>query len=338
MLLRAVAIPALLAVASSAHAQDETAIAAARSLGQEGAILAKEGRCEEAVDKLRRAKELLAVPTILVPLGECQIALGKIVAGTENLQAAAREVLPEKAPEAFVNAQKRAREVLPAALKKLGKLNVVVEAPPGVEVTILDNGDKVSALLAGVERPADPGKHVIEASAPGYISASKTIDIVSGGREKITLKLEPDPNAPKDLPPVRPGGPPDPPRGDQPAKAPAPKGSGPMVPAGAVLLGVGGAGLVIGAVFAGLTASKQSSLDEICTDKVCPPGTEEDIDTMQTFANVSTGGFVIGGLAAAVGITFLAVGLSSDSGSGDTASLELEASPGFSGVTLRLPL
>src|SRR5262249_11322438 len=145
-------------------------------------------------DKLTRAKKLFGAPTILVPLGECQIAAGKIVAGTENLQLVAREVLPSDAPPAFVEAQARARKLLPDAVKKLARLSIVVDAPSNAVLTIADNEESVGAVLLGVEHPADPGKHVITATAPGFLKASQEITLSSGQKERVSLKLEVDPN------------------------------------------------------------------------------------------------------------------------------------------------
>jgi hypothetical protein len=318
-----IAIVALAALPSRAAAQDETAIAAARSLAQEGAVAAKAGRCDEAVDKLSRAKRIIAAPTILVPLGECQIALGRIVVGTENLQAAAREILAADAPKAFVEAQNRARQILPEALKKLARLRVDVVAPAGVSFTVTDNEAPVADALLGVDRPADPTKHVVVVKAQGYLTATKEITLESGQREVIELKLEPDPNAPKE-PPSPPGGgpsgPPGQPTPPQPNPPPNPEGSNGLVIGGAVALAFGGAGLIVGGVFGGLASSKKSSLDEVCTgEKLCPSASQGDIDDMNTFANVSTSMFVVGGVGAALGATLLGVGLAGSSAEGTTA-------------------
>src|SRR5690606_8120785 len=91
---------------SLVHAQSAEDKAAARTLGTEGIKLANAGDCESAIDKLARAEALYHAPTILGRLGECQVALGKLVEGTENLNRVIREPLPANAPVAF----KQARE------------------------------------------------------------------------------------------------------------------------------------------------------------------------------------------------------------------------------------
>src|SRR5687768_10320598 len=92
-----------LTVSEPAHAQDQQAenVAAARSLGIQGVQLADAGKCPEAIEKLSRAESLYHAPTILGRLGECQVSIGQIVLGTENLNRVVREQLPSNAPKAF---------------------------------------------------------------------------------------------------------------------------------------------------------------------------------------------------------------------------------------------
>ena len=99
---------------SVVHAQSAEDKAAARTLGTEGIKLANAGDCAGAVDKLARAEALYHAPTILGRLGECQVALGKLVEGTENLNRVIREPLPANAPPAYAQARDRAQGVLDA--------------------------------------------------------------------------------------------------------------------------------------------------------------------------------------------------------------------------------
>jgi hypothetical protein len=57
-------------------------VAGARLLAVEGIKLANAGNCRYAVEKLSRAQSLHPAPTILGRLGECQVAIGKLVEGT----------------------------------------------------------------------------------------------------------------------------------------------------------------------------------------------------------------------------------------------------------------
>ena len=106
-------ILASLLVATPAWAQENAAdVGTARSLGTEGLRLAESGNCAAAVEKLSRAEKLHHAPTTLERLGECEITLGRIVEGTEDLRRVTLEHIPPHSPAVFVTAQARARTAL----------------------------------------------------------------------------------------------------------------------------------------------------------------------------------------------------------------------------------
>ena len=143
-------------------------IAAARELGRAGVAAARTGDCATAVDRLTRAEALYHAPTTAEPLGECQVKLGRIVAGTETLSKVVHEQLPSSASPLWTAAQARAKEVLDQALPRLGRLRLYVERPAGAgnpEVTV--NGERMDPALLENDRPTNPGLTTIRASAPG---------------------------------------------------------------------------------------------------------------------------------------------------------------------------
>jgi hypothetical protein len=311
-------------------AQDQPSasdVALARSLGLEGVHLAEAGNCASAIDKFQRAEALYHAPTILVRLGECQVATGKVVVGTENLQRVVREQLPPKAPKAFTDAQVRAQKSLDAALPKVAKLKIHVEMPPGVRPLVKVDGEPLSLAALDVDRPADPGPHQIEASAPGFKTAKTETSLPEGGSGAATLRLEPDAAAggpPPGMAPYPPGamapGPqqsPPPNYGPPPPMmAPAPEQKGSSKTLGFVLIGVGGAGVAVGSIAGGIALNLKSALDKpgVCSPKSnCNPTAQSDIDKMNTAATVSTVGFAVGGGALAAGIIVLLTSKSSGS-------------------------
>src|SRR5687767_8654904 len=191
-----------------AYAQDHSAenIAAARSLGIQGVQLAESGKCAEAIEKLQRAESLYHAPTILGRLGECQVTVGQIVLGTENLNRVVREQLPPNAPNAFKAAQERAAKVLETALPRIARLTVIIE-PADAKASVTVGGSPVPSALIGVERPTDPGKRAVVATAPGFLEATTEVELAEGARQTVTLKLVPDPNAPTVAPVVTPAPP-----------------------------------------------------------------------------------------------------------------------------------
>lgn len=343
----------VLGVPDRAFAQESTPSASdtalARQLGSEGVQLADAGNCAAAIEKLDRAEKLYHAPPLLGRLGECQVQVGKIVAGTENLQRVVREQLPPKAPKAFVDAQARAQKVLDAALPKLAKLKIHVDAPPGTNLTVTQDGEPVSSGALDLDRPADPGPHKVEASAPGFRPAKGETTLAEGASGQISLRLEPDPNAPAGaanppggagVPPYPGGGQPAAPAGD-PGYSTAPGGpvgaeashGGSKVP-GFLMLGVGVAGLAVGSIFGAQVLSKKSSLDELCKNgkERCPSNAQADIDSMNSAATISTIGFAAGGVGIAAGIILLVTSKSSSSADAKTAPAHATFTP-FVGPT-----
>ena len=301
------------AQAPTASASD---IANARALGVEGVQLADRGDCTTAVDRLWRAESLHHAPTILGRLGECQINLGKLVAGTETLQRVLREPIGPQSPPAFVAARDRAQKVLDAALPRIGKLRLDVDSAqtPGLVVKV--DGDSVPLAGLDFDRLTDPGSHQVEASAPGFLTAAQTVTLPEGGAVQVELKLEPAPAAAP--PPVAAVPPMTPP---EPASAPAPltgnpsapptsdTGSGPSKVGPYALLATGGVGIALGAIFGGMALGKKSTLDSSCHPKAnCPASSQSDINGLSTDATIATVGFAVGGAAAVAGGIWLLVG------------------------------
>jgi hypothetical protein len=300
-----------------AHAQtEEQNKAAARALGIEGIRLANEGNCQEALDKLHRAERLYHAPTILGRLGECQVDLGLLVAGTENLNRVVREPLPPNAPGAFVAAQRRAQEVLARALPRIGKLTIVVKAPAGAEYQVAVGQYVLPKAMVGVERPTDPGEHTVTVSGEGFRTASAQVVLADGGQETVTLKLTPDPAAAAPAAEPQPG-------------SAAPAGAHPDLAADRppqesptlayVSLGIGGAGLILGTVFGLAATSKKSDVEAQCEGSRCPPAAQDDIDSMNASATYSTIGFAVGLVGAGVG-TYLLLSHDSTDDPGPAAS------------------
>lgn len=282
-----------------------TDMAAARALGQEGVKLADTGNCQDAIERLSRAEKLFHAPTTLGRLGECQVQLGKIVDGTENLNKVVRESLAPGAPAAFVQAQERAKKVLAEAKPKIAKLKIAVAGPQDVAWTVKVDGEPMPLANLNTNRPMDPGEHVVEATAPGYKTARAKVTLPEGGNDSVALTLEADPNAPKAEPTPAPAPVVTVPQPSQQQETPLAKPTQPQEPPNRlpayVALGVGVVGVGVGSVFGLMAASKKSDLEAACKDRVCGPDQQDNIDTGKTFGTVSTVGFVIGAVGLVAG-------------------------------------
>jgi hypothetical protein len=301
-------------VAPAALAQDPPqaeSIAAARSLGTQGIKLADAGDCNGAIDKLSRAESLYHAPSILGRLGECQVKVGQIVLGTENLNRVVREQLAPNAPKAFRDAQERAKGVLSNALPKIGRLTVRVE-PADANPVVTVAGAEVPAALLGVERPTDPGTHEVVVSAPGYLEQRRTITLGEGGAQEVAFKLEKDPSTVSAPPPA-------------PAAPAAVVSTAPTAPPADtspkkdntlayVSLGVGGAGLIVGGVTGLLALGKKGDLKG-CVDTKCPSSQQDTLDSAKSMATISTVGFTVGFVGVGLGVVLLLTGGKSSSAS-----------------------
>jgi hypothetical protein len=319
--------------------------ASARLLGTDGVRLAMAGDCRNAVDKLTRAEAIIHAPTTALPLAKCQIQLGKIVAGTEILNRLFNEVLPANAPEPWLEAKRQVQPLLDAETPKIPKLRIHVDRPAtgaeDLQVTV--DGEPVPSVILDNDRATDPGTHHVAASASGFASAAADVSLTEGQSRSVSLKLEPLPGGPASAPgALEP--PPATPTAETPAPAApatpeAPASSSPNRVPAYVVLGIGGAGIVVGTIFGILALGTKSSLDSDCPAgrDACPPSKKSDVDslnsTLQTNALLSTVGLGVGVLGVGIG-TVLFVSAKSD-GSPKSAHLEMRpwVGPGLAGLT-----
>src|SRR5262249_45423043 len=76
---------------------------------------------------------------------------------------------------------------------------------------------------------------------------------------------------------------------------------------GFVGIGVGGAGLVMGAVAGGIAIGKHNDLAGICKGGHCTTSPQGAIDSYHLTENVSTPGLVAGGVLSATGVVLLVI-------------------------------
>jgi hypothetical protein len=305
---------ATLLSASSAAAQSESAEdkASARVLGTEGVRLAESGDCAAAIPKFEAAEKLYHAPTTLERLGECQVSVGKLVEGTENLNRLVREPLPPGAPPAFVAAVQRGQKILNTATPRIARLRIHVDGPSPEQVKVTIDGANVPSALLDADRPTDPGSHAVKAVAPGFKDATYELKLLDGQEQAIQLKLEVDPNAQAAVTTATTPVPTSTTTGTgatlgttpRPATT-APEGGGGSKGPAIGAFAVGAAGVVVGAVFGAMALSTKSTLDTACVNMLCPSSSQSNINTLGTEATVSTIGFGVGIVGAVLGVVFL---------------------------------
>jgi len=309
----------LLGVAS-AEEDSATETAAARTLAVDGLKLAQSGKCDEAIPKLERSEKLHHSAIVLSRLGECQVSQGKLVEGTEMLRKVLREPLPANPSPALSKAYERAQIVLDAAKPKIAGLTISVSVPAGAELKLTVDGGAVPNTLVDSELPADPGEHVIEASAAGYLKATTRVTLGSSDKKTVSLKLEVDPNAPA---PALAGPGPETSPGAALQAAPASAAAAPVAPPEApakqpnrapayVSWGVGLVGVGVGTAFGVMAMKDKKDLNPQCPNNSCPSSSEGAVDSAKQKGTISTVAFAVGGAGLVLG-TVLYFTIGSDS-------------------------
>jgi len=297
-----------------AHAQpvSDGDKAAARQLTIDGHAALGKGDYATAADLFSRADKLFHAPTVTLGLARAQVGLGKLVSASELYNRLVHEPLPPNPSEAFTRAMDDGRNELAVLAPRIPSLIIQVRGTEAPRVTL--DGAEVPAAVLGIKRPVDPGKHVVHAAGRHALPGDVAVTVAEGKVETVTLDLAPAPPGTADAPEV--GPPVASPGGSAMVAGPlAPvgpgaeaggSGGGSRRPIGFALLGVGAAGLVVGAITGGLAMSKRSSLIQQCPTGHCLPsqqtGLQSDVNALDTLASISTAGFIAGGVLAAAGV------------------------------------
>jgi hypothetical protein len=225
------------------------------------------------------------------------------VAGTEILNRVLRETLPENAPKPWLDARKRAQTLLDAAEPRIAKLRIHVDRPAGAagDAQVTVDGELMPPVLLDNDRPTDPGRHHVIASAQGFMSAESDVSLADGQSQTLSLRLEPKSVASPTVAPAPMQPLPTTAQPPSPAQQPA---SSPNRTPGYIVLGVGAAGIAVGTIFGVLALGAKSSLDSACvpTKASCPSSSQADIDALHTDSILSTVGWGVGAVGAGLGL------------------------------------
>jgi hypothetical protein len=290
------------------RAQSEADRGTARNMGVDAQRALEARDYKTAEDEFRRADELVHAPTLLLGRARALVGLGRFVDAQETYLRILREGVAPGSPPAFQRALEAAQQELNDVNPKVGAVTITVKGADGQPVAnakVTFDGVPVNAAAFGAKRPADPGKHSIHAAADGYTTVDLDVTVPTGGGAEAPITMQRAAGAatagatpvagamPAD------NGPPPPP-----SDATASPGGGRSIWPW-VAFGVGGAGLITGAITGVLAISKHSSLSGPCGSGTCPVSSNGDLDSYETLGTVSTIGFVVAGVGAAAGVTLL---------------------------------
>jgi len=189
------------------------------------------------------------------------------------------------------------------------------------------DGAQVAARLDGRTVDADPGPHAFVFQRADGSKVETTAIAQERGKGKVVSVTFGAPAAavPAVTPALLPATPASPPAEPQTTSS-----GSPLRTAGIITTAVGGAGLVVGAIFGGLALSTKSS---DCPNDACSPaGTTSKLHTQ---GDVSTIGLIAGGVLAAGGLTMILVAPKKTESTSTTAmSLAPVAGPSGGALTL----
>src|SRR5262245_8928027 len=196
--IRAGAVACIVAVLSpsSAFAQSAADKATARSLATEGIKLFRDGKYGDALDKLQRAESLYDAPVHLLYIARAQVKLDKLVDGVETYRKLVRVRLEAGAPPAFKEAIDSGRQELEELEPKVPSVRIEVDPPNLDKLELKMDGESVPAAAVGIDRPANPGTHTVQAWAPGYATGETKVDLKLGEKKPVRIKLQPGQSPP----------------------------------------------------------------------------------------------------------------------------------------------
>jgi hypothetical protein len=307
---------ALLPGPRAALAQDA---AAAEALFQQGRSLLAEGRTSEACQRFAQSQQIEPKLGTLMNLASCHETMGLTASAWAEFNSALAIAQREGQQDRVDFASER----IAALRDRLSTLTIEVTAPAaGVEVTL----DGRAYPVTGAPLPIDPGDHRIEARAPGKQAWSSSVRI-AGDRQAarvVVPVLAADPAAGASPPTPAPAAAEVAPVPSD-AGGPAPADGGGVGAVAVVGLVVGGTGLLVGGIAGAATLGMSGDVVDACGDDgICPRSQESDLDTARTLADVSTVGFIVGGVGVGVGLTALLIDLASGDGGAARARSPIE--------------
>jgi len=321
---------ALGGIAQPARAQSDDDRATARALGQEGQQAFENKDYRTAEDRYRRADKLVHAPTLMLGLARALSAEGKYVEAQETYNRMVREGLPPGAPEVFKRAVEEAKREVEAVAPRVSAVTITVKAAGGGEVPdakiVLDEHPVNSASL-GVRRSIDPGSHVLRASADGFKPVELSFNVTEGGSVDQPVVLEKAVGGPPVAAPVPVLVTPTATAGAASSTAPDTTPSGKHSPLPWVAFGIGGAGLIFGAITGLLAVGDHSTLSTNCPNGTCPPSQSGNLSSYHTMGALSTVGFIVAGVGAAAGVVLLIAQPKADSTGASPPAAGLWISP-----------
>lgn len=270
----------------------------ANELAAKGFDAFDRGRHAEALEHFEAAERAAHSPVFLLYMARCKRALGELDAARALYDRLLSEDLAADAPAPFRSAQDDAKAERDELDTLVPVLSVTLEGLVSSDQVALDGAPVAiprGASSTTFRREVEAGTHVLTVTREGRIVAERQIDLKVGQTVDTSIVL----------PALAPSASPVPSPSPDPT---ATISTGPNFVPAYIVLGVAGAGAVLGAVMGGLALSRdKTAVDELesCDDSATCAQAEQSRDRALTFAHVSTTSFVVASVAAATGVVLL---------------------------------
>lgn len=332
--MRALALALVLALAAAsparpARADDNAAVELTKQAGE----LYGKGDYAGALERYQRADALVRRQTIVLRIARCLDKLGRLLESLDKYQSVIEmDLSPDLEPrkralqEEAIQQAKTERAELEGRVPTITvRITGTPEAVAGARVTVDDKPLDPSKVGAPIQ--LDPGAHAIVVTTA---DESQRADVTVAASDKKDVDV-----AMKGKPPPVVLDPPHPP-GDDGTKLPPPKdpdvkrdsGKGRRI-AGGVLIGVGGAGLVLGSIWGGMVLEQHGDLQGKCgEDLACPGSLTREVEGYNEGRIGSSALLIAGSVVTATGLVLVLTALPPSKPSTPTTKTALVFRPG----------
>jgi hypothetical protein len=311
------AAPRAYAQATEPSAAD---LESARELYREGKDLRQKGDLRGALERFKAAHGYGQTPVTGLELGKAYLQVGDLVEAREVLLSIARLKVASDETEKSAAARTEAADLAEQIRPKIPTLVVKVSGvKPDATPQVLVDGASTPVVSLSSTRKTNPGEHTVVVRSDDR-EEKRTLTLAEGETKDLDIAISDA--SPKVSEGAAPTGP------EKPAET---GGSRSIHVVTWIGLGVGVAGVAVGAVTGVMALGKANDVKDACSGVHCPPSARSDVDHGRTFANISTIGFAVG----ALGIATAAVGyfvLSPPSKSARAAAVRLVIRPSWAGI------
>jgi tetratricopeptide (TPR) repeat protein len=316
----------LLSVSFPEHgaAQNTSEKAAAEALFDRGLALMKDGKYQEACERLEQSQAVERGIGTMLYLAECYEKIGKTASAWALFREAASSAQAAGQSERAEAGRRRAEKL------EKGLSRLTVHVPPANRLpgmVVQDNGSPLQAAVWGVALPVDPGLHRVEVSAPGYTSWSSEVKVDDRGASAETHvpALVKDPNAAVAIAPTPAETANQSSAGAGPANASEaarePAGMSTMRIVGISLGAAGVAGIVAGAIAGGLAMKNTNEYKDYQEQngQACNATCAANSEDADLQGKVSTAMWAVGGALLATGLVTFFLAPKHEKGKADVA-------------------